>query len=546
MKNVRLRLRVSVVAALAVALTAAAAPKKTKRFVPKDPPVQSEMELGFSQITRDQFLANYKRLGILSLQLPPQMADRADAAQALEAAVARYLVLAGMEVVPSRGYAAAYDRINRELGGIYNPKTGEANPKVAAAVVERARAEFLAAEHLDGFVDLRVSVVSAGFFAACILWDGVCDDSDGGDANDTADSHRIGTMSGSVPAISLRLQVYRVPGRVEFRKDAGIQPVAYVRVFEPGMRTEFPAVAPEDLLKDPVRFDRAARVATLPLIHAPQEIAHNNYKAEFDATKIKASSLPPLPVARARTEEPALRQPRAKILQSVHRIALSPIYSGSQEMSEATRQRMLDTVRHELAPLKWEIVDAPDAYSSLLAHMLEMNLFDPYTGRKNEQGITAARRAVFESLPGKPVPDAMLWVSVVNSVARHRKGSAEWDGVSQDALTLGPVVKRRELFTFNPPPNVGGGDLWAVSFEAYLADAEDTPLYRSRGGIELSQRILKPGTTGYHPGIADIEDRPPSEMFQHPERESMGIHIALRELVLAPEALAAESATPDR
>jgi hypothetical protein len=536
----------AVVCALTLAASAGAAPKKTKRYIAKAPPPQSDMELGFTQVSREQFLAKYKHVGILALQLPPELEDRPEAAREIEATVAKYLALAGMDVVPSQSYRAAYDTINREVGGIYDPRTGEPKAKLATEVADRARAEFQAREHLDGFVSLRVSVVSANFFAACIRWDGVCDASDGGEVNDTDDSHRIGTMSGSVPALSLHLQIFQAPGRMEYSKYAGIQPMAYVRVFEPGMRTEFPAVAPEELLKDPARFDRAARVATLPLVHTPQEIALNIYKPEYDALKMKPSSLPPLPVARAKKAEPALRQSRDRILQSVHRVALSPIYSDTFKLPEATQKRMLDAVRQELAPLHWEVVDAPDAYAQLVTRMLGVNLFDPYTGRRNEEAISVARQAVSRSIGGKPEPDAILWLSVVGTVATHRKGNAEWDGVTQDALTLGPVVKRRELFTFNPPPNVGGGDIWAVSFQAHLANRDDSLLYRSRGGLELAQRILKPDVVGYRPASVDREDLRASEMFQHPERETMAVHIALRELVLTPEALAAEVGGPAR
>ncbi|HKU91184.1 MAG TPA: hypothetical protein VJP84_15430 [Steroidobacteraceae bacterium] len=447
------------------------------------------MELGFTQVSREQFLAKYKHVGILALQLPPELEDRPEAAREIEATVAKYLALAGMDVVPSQSYRAAYDTINREVGGIYDPRTGEPKAKLATEVADRARAEFQAREHLDGFVSLRVSVVSANFFAACIRWDGVCDASDGGEVNDTDDSHRIGTMSGSVPALSLHLQIFQAPGRMEYSKYAGIQPMAYVRVFEP---------------------------------------------------------LPPLPVARAKKAEPALRQSRDRILQSVHRVALSPIYSDTFKLPEATQKRMLDAVRQELAPLHWEVVDAPDAYAQLVTRMLGVNLFDPYTGRRNEEAISVARQAVSRSIGGKPEPDAILWLSVVGTVATHRKGNAEWDGVTQDALTLGPVVKRRELFTFNPPPNVGGGDIWAVSFQAHLANRDDSLLYRSRGGLELAQRILKPDVVGYRPASVDREDLRASEMFQHPERETMAVHIALRELVLTPEALAAEVGGPAR
>jgi len=536
---------VATFACLGLVMTASADTHKTKRYVSKPPPIQSDLELGFRNISRDQFLTTFKRVGMLPVQLPPMLGDRPDATRAIEDAIAKSLKLARFDVVPSQAYAAAFDRINHELGGMYDPKTGVLNRKVANVVAERARKEFIDAEKLDGLVSLRVMDVSASFRGGCITWHGVCDASDGGDVNDTQDSHRVGGMSGDVPALSLVLEVARSTGQVEYQKYAGIQPLAYVRVFEPGMKTTFLSPPVEDLLKDSARFERAAQVATLPFVHTAKDISEFNYKPEYDATKIKQSSLPPLPVARQPEDASPLLQPRETILQTVHRVALTRVYSGDIKVPDATQRQILDQVRRELAPLNWEIVDAPNTYGQLVSHMLEVSLFDPYTGRRNEQGLTDARRAVARSLGIKPVPDAILWVSVVNRSAMHREGDVVWDGVSQDAITLGPVTKHRIFFSLEPLRNVGQGSIQALSVQTYLADANDTPLYKSRGGIEVAQRIVQPRGNYYQSQVVEPIDLGPTDLFQHPERATTAVHIALRELVLTPEALAAELHPPD-
>jgi hypothetical protein len=77
----------------------------------------------------------------------------------------------------------------------------------------------------------------------------------------------------------------------------------------------------------------------------------------------------------------------------------------------------------------------------------------------------------------------------------------------------------------------GQGSIKVSSFTAYMTDANDTVLYRSRGGIEVLQNLK----LSYND--AQTADLAPSELFSDPFRETAAVRVALQDLVLTPEAL---------
>jgi len=127
-----------------------------------------------------------------------------------------------------------------------------------------------------------------------------------------------------VPALSLLIQIVNTRDRVLYGRRGGIQPAAY-HDWVKGSNAPFQTVKYEDLLKDNQRIERAARVATLPLVHTPKEISLGDANPEINAKQIDISTLPALPPGKLYKDESPLLVPRDEILQKVHRVALSPV-----------------------------------------------------------------------------------------------------------------------------------------------------------------------------------------------------------------------------
>ena len=176
----------------------------------------------------------------------------------------------------------------------------------------------------------------------------------------------------------------------------------------------------------------------------------------------------------------------------------------------------------------------------LHAKILEGELFDPLTGKRNEERAASIRKSVFPMLGSGAPPDAVMWLSLVTTNALHQQGDVEWDGVNQNGFTMGPVVKK--MFGGSANNLSGTGSIHAISLSVYLADSNDTALYKSKGGLQLAQKLkFTPAPYGsYAPNETEAIDLAPRELFQDLSREVPAVHAALRDLVLTPEALALE------
>jgi hypothetical protein len=504
---------------------AEAATQKKKGPPPK--PVPTDRALGFFGNTRDEMLGSIKRVGILPVRVP--LEDRPDAAKAIQDAVARNLTLAHFEVVLPDTYQATYDKFNKQLGGMYDAKTGVLKDDVYNAVTQNALREFVSKERLDGYVVVRVVQESADYAGLDATWDGVRENVDGKKTDGFVSFWNATDTRGSVPALSIRVQIVSAQGRVTFGRQGGVQLTAYFGTV-PEQGLTFVRVSHEDLLKDLPRIDRAVRVATLPLVRTPLEIRDGQNNPEINLALIKPKDLPALPVAKTGEPESPLKVQRDQILTSVKRVALSPVYAGDFDVPEDAKQRLLKLVPQELAPLHWEIIDSPKIREVLLNKLLSSQVFDPLTGKRDAARVTEIRKSVFKDLGTEP-PDAILWLGVESFMALQREGDVEWDGVNQNAFTRGPVKKSWWVPSGTANPMAGQGSIKVSSFTAYMTDANDTVLYRSRGGIEVLQNLK----LSYND--AQTADLAPSELFSDPFRETAAVRVALQDLVLTPEAL---------
>jgi hypothetical protein len=77
-----------------------------------------------------------------------------------------------------------------------------------------------------------------------------------------------------------------------------------------------------------------------------------------------------------------------------------------------------------------------------------------------------------------------------------------------------------------------------------LRDAGGAVLYEARGGIQLLQQLsLKSERSGRATNfLQDYTNLAPSELFTNPDRDVHAVDVAMHELVMSPEEIAAEQA----
>ncbi len=186
-------------------------------------------------------------------------------------------------------------------------------------------------------------------------------------------------------------------------------------------------------------------------------------------------------------------------------------------------QRYMALIRAELQPLGWEVIESDRAFSALgEAVRTSSGMYDPMTGVLNTARVSELRKGVFTHLGISPAPDAILWVQLIPAFTQHHWGSVVWDGVSQSAITLGPIEH----------VNSFAGEAWirALSLLVQLRDPEDALMYEGRGGIQLLQQLKG----------KELVNLAPTELFQDKTRDQPAVHAALRDLVLTPEQLDSE------
>ena len=282
----RIHVAVRLMLVLFAAVTHDAAHAADKKIIRVPVPVQSEADLGFVGVSRSTLLATYKRIGVLTAELPPGFRSHDEARRAIEAAVIKRLQLAGFEVVPPDSFATDFAKAEHDMGGFFDPNTGALNDAAKTAAFDIARRDFVARERLDAYVTLNVRVRKASGLDGKCEWDNVVDYCYGpltGLA--PGDKWNGAGGSGSVGAYSLELSVLTPDEKAIFVRSGGIQPAAYLGVTT-RMGYIFPEVPRQDALRDTARIERAAQAATVPLLLPPLEIAKRDRNPEINGRKI--------------------------------------------------------------------------------------------------------------------------------------------------------------------------------------------------------------------------------------------------------------------
>ena len=512
----------------------------------KTPPPQTDAQLGFVSGNRTELLQHCKRLGIIPPAKPPIAGTNPDAATRIETAAAGFLRDAGFDVVDSADYTKAYDTFNRSIGGIYNPLTGAPRQDAATSVITNALREYFDQQHLDCVAWLRVVDEKVNVLGKTTTWEGATERVNGqpppGGFSDFMFAN--GQMNGTLPAISMQVQILDRANKVLFGRRGGVQLAAY---HDPGRGSgtaTFLIVPRAQLLLDDKRIERALRYAIEPLRYSAQEIAVGSNDPAIDTTLIKLQDLPPVPAGVVGTEQAGLKVPREQILSAVHRVALGPLFPNDYKVPPEVAARYRTLVHEELKRLGWEVVDTDNLNAIATAAVVKSSgFYNPLTGAQDPVKVADMMKTIFAGLAMTPPPDALMTLVLLRTRAPQKWSVAEWDGAQQNALTLGPVVKGPKLFGGSSDPSAGEGSVGASALRVLLRDPANVTLYDATGGIELLQQLSLTPLRSFRQVTYQqkLTDRAPQELFQDEARDRHAVHSALRELVMTPAEITAES-----
>ena len=195
--------------------------------------------------------------------VPVQLQDfdrKDEVAARYEALITERLETAGFKVISSSEFSSIRDPMIEQLGGVFDPLTGEADEEKLEAVRLHTMNELIAKFDIDAYVSPRVVVTKAYWSSNSATWDGVNDETTG-KGGFWADFFGP-QASGTIPAMSLILPLTGTSGDTYYVGRGGIQLVAEYK----GGFVE----VPESMwFVEPERDVNAVNVALASLLNEP-------------------------------------------------------------------------------------------------------------------------------------------------------------------------------------------------------------------------------------------------------------------------------------
>jgi hypothetical protein len=177
------------------------------------------------------------------------------------------LVIAGYECVPANEYAAVWDRILDQMGGLYDAETGELDDLKLEVARDQLGQDLLEMYHPDYVLYPEIWIVEAESSGGVAKWDGVSQPLVGLGARvlnvfDALLNQYEGFLQpGVVDALSLEVVIETMDGVEVFENAVGIEVLKDADGDREGAElTQF-----EPVLADRTRNQRAVRTALLPL-----------------------------------------------------------------------------------------------------------------------------------------------------------------------------------------------------------------------------------------------------------------------------------------
>lgn len=475
-------------------------------------------------VPREEIFSKIKRIGILPMVFEDTWPGRDQAAAEFEKLVTERLTRAGFEIVPSAEYVAIRERLTRESGGWYDPKTGDTDVAKRKTIVERARHEFDVQQRIDARLALGVRLIAASFSGTDAKWHGIKESTTvkqgAGRGLESFLAAGMGRM-GNIPALSLAVVLDDVHDRRLYARFGGVQ-LASVIIDE-----RFVDVDPQFLLADPVRNSRAVKIALDPLVLTSAEARAEEMDrraatrkgggARTESENLSSIPTKPAQVQVAAVEQigPALLVPQADI-EKVKTIAIAPASVSISRMIAGLPERIESALSRALTKAGFFVVPA-GVYRSAYELALEKagGFYDPVTGEVVEERRRAVSSAVLDELHMKSNVDAVIFPDALEVVAEQDGGRATWDGVTQSIAQSESALAKL---------NAAGVDkvsfIPAVSIAVRLVDLNDRDLYRKQSGVQLLRRFA----------VMNMVDVPDAEIFVAPHGDK-AIGLVLAELI---------------
>jgi len=151
-------------------------------------------------ISRSEIYERVDTLAMMPLQCP-EFDRKEEVSARYEALITERLEAAGFKVIPSEESSSIRNSMVEQLGGIYDPNTGQVAEEKRQAVSDHLVQEMNAKFDIDAYIVPKIERVKAGWSGNSAAWGGVTETVSG--KTGFWASFKNSNMSGTIPAMSL-------------------------------------------------------------------------------------------------------------------------------------------------------------------------------------------------------------------------------------------------------------------------------------------------------------------------------------------------------
>jgi len=216
------------------------------------------------QISEEQFRTRVKRIALAPIAVLPHLGISESAKTRFDSLIEAKLQEAGFATLSAKNWGEIFTRIEQEVGGLFDPRTGSLDETKVKTVLARTANEVRSKFQFDAVLFPRVHVVKASWGGFRAEWDGV--------------SETLGSLffapnaSGTMSALSLNVSINGPePGApAQYRHRAGIQVLEkLLPITERLFGKLFVPVPQEELLTNDERNRAAVEIALGLLVKKP-------------------------------------------------------------------------------------------------------------------------------------------------------------------------------------------------------------------------------------------------------------------------------------
>jgi len=235
-------------ATLATTLIAAAGCATT---VPYDP----------FKVSKEEFYRGTKTIAVAPISIPGDVGGPEAVKTSLESLVEAKLREAGFSVVQAKDTAVVFNEMNKQIGGVFDPVTGQRDDAKVKAAEEHTRRELATRFKADAVLHARLLPGTAGFGGGSAKWHGTSESV--AMTEGILGAFQVNNLRGNIGTLSLLVVVENVQGNNVYVNLGGIQLLAKI---SGGQFVQIPRV---QLLQNKERNVGAVNIALDPLVRNP-------------------------------------------------------------------------------------------------------------------------------------------------------------------------------------------------------------------------------------------------------------------------------------